>query len=193
MQKWRSIFTAVVLAGAVGYTGFAVGGALHKSTPTPTSSQGSSSPISSASASSGLGLQVGDMAPNFSLKTTTGTTVSLSSLRGHPVWLNFWATWCPFCNQEMPIIKKIQTADHAKIDIYGVDVQEPASKVIPFVKKKGLNYPILLDSQGAVAADYGATGLPLSIFINSSGKIAAIRVGAFLTKSQAMADVNKAL
>ncbi|MDA8192912.1 MAG: TlpA disulfide reductase family protein [Thermaerobacter sp.] len=195
MANIRSAATAVVLAGAVGYAGFLVGGAIHR--PQHVAATVSTSPAAPSSASAvpqaPSGLQPGDLAPNFTLKTTTGQTVSLASLRGHPVWLNFWATWCTWCQKEIPIVEKFQTAYHGKLDIYGVDVQEPVSKVTPYMVQKKMNYPVLLDSQGAVAAGYGVQGLPTSAFISPTGKIVYIYVGAFLSYAQANVYVQKAL
>lgn len=190
MAGWRKVATAVVLAGAVGYGGFVVGSALHKNSANASST---ASATQTASASEGVtGLAPGDLAPNFTLTTTSGQTVSLASLRGHPVWLNFWATWCTWCQKEIPIVEQAQGQYRGKMAIYGVDVQEPLSKVLPYMAAKRMNYPVLLDSQGSVAASYGVQGLPTSVFISASGKIVTIYTGAILSFAQAQSLVQKA-
>ncbi|WP_171822610.1 TlpA family protein disulfide reductase [Sulfobacillus thermosulfidooxidans] len=179
-----------VLFGAFIYGGYIVGHSTAHPTATPKPHTSTASQATTqASTSAGTpqsGLVPGQFAPNFTLKTTQGNTVTLAQLRGHPVWLNFWATWCPWCKKEIPEIEQVKSQYGNRIDIYGVAIQQPASTVTQYMIAKKMNYPVLLDSQGSVAASYGVQYLPTSVFISSSGKILAVYTGAFLSR-QAMA------
>ncbi len=135
-----------------------------------------------ATATATSGLQAGQFAPGFTLRTTTGARVSLSQLRGHPVWLNFWATWCPWCRKEIPELEKVQQEYGKQVDIYGVAVQQPQETVSQYMAQAHMNYPVLLDAQGSVAALYGIEFYPTSVFISPGGKILAVYQGAFLSE-----------
>ncbi|MCY0864784.1 MAG: redoxin domain-containing protein [Sulfobacillus sp.] len=180
MGGTRQVLTMVVLAGALVYAGYLIGHRVRTATEkTP--------PVATAAASttSTVGVAPGDIAPNFTLTTSTGQTVTLSQLRGHPVWLNFWATWCPYCNKEIPIVEQEAVTHQGQLDVVGVDVEESASKVNTFMTAHHMTYPVVLDSQGAVSASYGVTGLPTSVFIRPDGRVGALYTGAILSVSQA--------
>ncbi|WP_242968670.1 TlpA disulfide reductase family protein [Sulfobacillus sp. hq2] len=185
MKRWAGW---IVLLAALIYAGFLVGRGTKPHTVAAPKTK------STASASTAqYGLTAGQFAPNFTLTTTAGQTVSLASLRGHPVWLNFWATWCPWCNKEIPQIEKVQASYAGRIDIYGVDVQQSQATVAQYMKAKGVNYPVLLDTQGAVAAAYGVQGLPMSVFIGPHGRIRAIYSGALLSPQSIAPYLHKLL
>lgn len=170
----KKILTALVLGGVVVYAGFLVGHARNGTRTAETHSSAVS-----------VGDQVGDLAPNFQLQTTTGQTVTLKSLRGHPVWLNFWATWCPWCKKEIPVVAEEYAQHHGAVDVVGVDVEEPSHTVKSYIKSHGLRYPVVLDSQGSVSASFGVTGLPTSVFIRPDGRIAEVYTGAIDTPMSA--------
>ncbi len=174
----RKVATWTVVGLAVVYSGFLV----HRSIGVPHATAGGQSRLQHAQ----VGFLPGDVAPSFTLQTTAGQTVTLASLRGHGVWLNFWATWCPHCKQELPIVEQEQRVYGNKVDIVGVDVQESRAKVQQFAQSLGLTYPIALDSQGSVAANYGINGLPTQVFIAPNGVIKAVYEGAFQNPSQAL-------
>ncbi|MCL6563618.1 MAG: TlpA family protein disulfide reductase [Firmicutes bacterium] len=155
----------------------------------PASPKASALPSASTEAAP---LSVGQPAPNFTLTTASGQTVSLSALRGHPVILNFWATWCPWCKQEIPAFEALKRQYGSRIALYGVDIQETPATVSGWLKSHPLNYPILLDTSGGVAADYAVQAVPTTVFISPSGKIAAIHLGAF-SDQQAMAPYVQSL
>ncbi len=114
---------------------------------------------------------VGKPAPAFSLLNLRGRTVPLSSFRGHLVVLNFWATWCQPCQEEIPQLIKLQRQAGTALTIVGVDRMEPANEVATYVKRVGIDYPVLLDSTGHVSAIYGVTGQPESFWISPSGTL----------------------
>ena len=88
--------------------------------------------------------------PDFTLETVDGKTVSLSDYRGRPVVINFWATWCAPCREEMPLLQ--ETYDAHRDDglvVIGVNVRETPEKVKRFLAEVGVEFPVLLDSEGA--------------------------------------------
>ena len=112
-------------------------------------------------------LAVGDNAPTFSLLDLDGNTISLGDLlKGKEVILSFWASWCPECRQQMPILNGFAKEYRDKIEIIGINIQEPKNVVASFVKNIGVGYKILLDSKGQVSRLYGVIGVPTNILIN---------------------------
>lgn len=110
------------------------------------------------------------IAPEFSLKATDGSQIGLSDFRGREnVLAVFWATWCPYCIEEIPDLNKI--VDTGKVKVLGIDVKEDAGGVKSFAQKKGIKYNILIDADGKVAQEYGVVGIPLNVLIDKEGKI----------------------
>jgi len=120
--------------------------------------------------------QKGFTAPDFALLNLKGEEVSLRDFGGQPVLINFWATWCPPCREELPAI---QTMHHNSDDlvVLGVNFQEGLADVRPFVEEAGLTFPILLDEEGRVAKAYRARSLPTSFFLSPDGIITAVHIG----------------
>jgi|SRR5690348_8241518 len=120
---------------------------------------------------------VGRPAPAIQLPTLAGSEASLSDYKGRPVVVNFWATWCEPCKQEMPALQAA-AASHPDMVVLGVDNVESAVKVKPFVDQLGVRFPILLDEDGSVMERYQVTGLPTSFFIDRSGTLRSLYRGA---------------
>ncbi len=117
-------------------------------------------------------------APEFELKDTAGMVVRLSELRGKVVFLNFWATWCPPCIEEMPAMEKLhQEFGQEGLIILAVNFQERLDRVKQFFSEHNLTFTGLLDSDGKVAEMYQAWALPVSVIINKRGEIAARAIG----------------
>ncbi len=117
-------------------------------------------------------LAVGDNAPTFSLLDLDDNTISLGDLsKGKEVILSFWASWCPECRQQMPILNGIAKKYRDKIEIIGVNTREAKKIVISFVKDIGIEYKILLDTEGQVAKIYDVVGVPTNVLINKEGLI----------------------
>ena len=115
---------------------------------------------------------------DFKLQTPAGAAVSLSSYAGKVILLNFWATWCPPCRNEIPSIESLYTKfkDQGFV-VLGVDLQEDPASVSDFVKKYAITYPVVLDQTGQVASQYGARGIPLSFLIDRKGQITSGAIG----------------
>ena len=123
----------------------------------------------------------GAPAPDFSLKSLDGQQVSLSQLKGHPVLINFWASWCPPCRLEMPDLVKAYTAHRAEgFVLLGINATplDSLPDVKAFVKEFSMNFPVLLDADGSVEALYRLRGLPLSVFVDRQGIISRLNIGA---------------
>jgi len=142
------------------------------------------------------GTQVGDLAPDFQLQDLDGQTISLSDLRGKPVLLNFWATWCGPCVHEMPFIQEIYelwTGKSPSVMVLTVNVKESSSRVKEFMKSYGLSFPVLLDTKGSVAAKYNIRGIPTTFLIDKDGIVQGIKVGAFRNKEEIEASIRMVL
>ncbi len=142
--------------------------------------------------SSMVGFQLTE-AQTFTLKSPDGSVVSLAQTLSQKksVLVNFWATWCSYCMEEMPDLIKLQTRLGSKdFTVIGVDSGESASQVAETMKKKGINFPIALDEDMTVAQSYGLVGIPTSFLISSDGKIIG-QYSGFTPKL--VSDVEKSL
>jgi peroxiredoxin len=120
------------------------------------------------------------VAPDFTLQTLDGSDVTLSSLRGKVVVVNFWATWCPPCVREMPrLVRVSETYRDQGLVVLGVNTtyQDDPAKVRQFVRDNGVSYPILLDPEGAVSQLYPARLIPTTYLIDRNGRIVHTKVG----------------
>lgn len=125
---------------------------------------------------------IGRTAPSWSEPTSGGGTISMDSLRGKPVYLNFFATWCPPCNEEAPDVNALQKQYAARgLQVVGIDELEDAKKAAQFVKKYGLVYPAVVDD-GTLQSEYSVNGLPVHVFIDRSGVIRKIVQGEMSKK-----------
>jgi len=126
-------------------------------------------------------LVVGKQAPDFTLPTLNGTEVSLSQFRGQPVLINFWASWCLPCREEMPELVRAYESHKAEgLMILGLNLtySDSVSDAQAFAEEFNITFPVLLDEDGAVVERlYRIPGIPTSIFINRDGMIERIHVG----------------
>jgi peroxiredoxin len=116
-------------------------------------------------------------APDFTLTDLNGNQVSLGDFSGQPVVVNFWATWCPPCLAEMPLLAEAYQREGGKIVFLAVSVDEPDSTVRRFAEKNDINLTILLDGGGRVASDYKVRGIPVTFFISRDGEVVVRYVG----------------
>ncbi|MCJ7605725.1 MAG: TlpA family protein disulfide reductase [Dehalococcoidales bacterium] len=135
----------------------------------------------------------GRAAPDFELTSLAGQTVALSELRGSPVVLNFWATWCGPCRLEMPFLQMVHDSDAWRQEglvVMGVNIQETAELVEMFMTDFGLTFPVLLDFSGNTARQYNISGIPATFFIDKGGIIQKIKVGAYTNIAALENDVE---
>jgi cytochrome c biogenesis protein CcmG/thiol:disulfide interchange protein DsbE len=126
--------------------------------------------------------QVGFAAPDFTLETQDGGTISLADLRGQVVLINFWATWCPPCRAEMPAIQQVYDQYRERgFTVLAVNQQEGATQVGPFADQMGLTFPILMDRDGSVSARYQVNGLPSTFFVDRAGVVQNVTLGGPMT------------
>ncbi|GGF10276.1 thiol:disulfide interchange protein tlpA [Halobacillus andaensis] len=120
------------------------------------------------------GLQVGDQAPDFELETLDGESVKLSELKGQKVFLNFWATWCPPCKEEMPEMEKFHNEYGDEVVVLAVNATETESNesdVDKYIEEEGYTFPVLLDKDSEVNNDYQAMSIPTTYFIGTDGQV----------------------
>jgi cytochrome c biogenesis protein CcmG/thiol:disulfide interchange protein DsbE len=126
-------------------------------------------------------------APDFMLPDLNGQSVSLSALRGRPVLLNFWATWCGPCRSEMPYLQELQMDPAWRergLLILAVNLQEPETTVSKFMADNGFSFTVLLDARGEAGRLYNVASIPATYIIGKDGIIKNSRVGAFANKAQ---------
>lgn len=109
--------------------------------------------------------------PNFTLPDLEGQMVTLSEFKGQrPVLLVFWATWCPYCKEEMPNLMALKEKYGDRLQILAIDIQESRQKVASYASGQNFNFPVLLDEEGEVAEQYGVAGVPTLVLIDKDGK-----------------------
>lgn len=120
-----------------------------------------------------LALEPGIDASNFELPSYKGTTFKFEELKGKEgALLVFFASWCGQCNKQIPKIKEFATLSQEKgIEVIGISLQESPNAIKKFVKKKSIEFPVLLDAEMQVAAKYGVSGIPTLIGVNAKGKV----------------------
>jgi len=121
---------------------------------------------------------VGHPAPNFSLAmlgpTTGKSALSLADFKGKAVVLNFWASWCAPCQEELPLLEstwKRMQAQGKNVIFLGIDFQESNSAATSFLQQNNITYQAVLDTNGSAASKYGITSLPDTIFIDRNGLV----------------------
>ncbi|WP_066174725.1 TlpA disulfide reductase family protein [Bacillus marinisedimentorum] len=164
MKKWIAI---LLIAGLIGYGLYDV--ILNDSDATDSSEEGT------------IGLEKGNIAPDFELTTLEGEQVRLSDYRGQKVIINFWATWCPPCRAEMPDMQSFYEKSGDKVEILAVNAtmsEKKEENVAEFVENFGLTFPILMDTENNVNRKYSIVSIPTSYFVDSNGKVFTKFTGA---------------
>ena len=146
------------------------------------------------------GAALDEDAPNFTARVVANgeglraeaggapETLELSSLRGRPVVLDFWATWCGPCQAQSPIVNAVaQRYKDKGLAVVGVNTSDEDGLAARFVKKKGHGFPIVYDENNTIAKQYGVSNLPTLIVISKTGKIVAVRRG--VTSDSALDEI----
>jgi thiol-disulfide isomerase/thioredoxin len=121
---------------------------------------------------------VGSAAPDFELSNLDGAYQKLNSLKGEPVIINFWATWCAPCKDEMPLLERYGKKYNGKLVILGVNSEEKADVVKSFINEMGITFPILLDQSGIVSGRYFVKDFPYTFFVDADGVLRGQHIGS---------------
>jgi len=138
----------------------------------------------------------GFLAPDFTLETLQGETVTLSDLRGKAVVVNLWASWCPPCRAEMPALQAAYEADRDRgLEILAVDMtyQDTEQDALRFIQEFGLTFPIALDRDGTVARQYLLRALPSTFFVGPDGVITKVVIGGPMSEATIRTNVRDML
>ncbi|MBI2092540.1 MAG: TlpA family protein disulfide reductase [Deltaproteobacteria bacterium] len=119
----------------------------------------------------------GDFMPQFSLLDTKGNKINLSDFRGQPVLIHFWATWCPQCVEEIPLLNNF-AASSSKIKVLAVSEDEAKEAVAEFFRGLEPSFPVLMDSEGLVADTYKSYKVPETFLLDENGKFLHRFIGA---------------
>jgi len=140
---------------------------------------------------------MGTQAPDFTLSDLEGGEVSLSSLRGKVVFIDFWATWCPPCRESLPHTQSLSQHERAKsgdLVVLAVNAQEAPDKVKKFMQDNNYSFRVLLDKDGKVLDSFKVRGIPTFVLIDREGKVAWVQVGFGPGTEKALEEaVSKAL
>lgn len=126
-------------------------------------------------ASSGL---EGQLAPDFALKSSTGENLRLSEYRGDVVMLNFWATWCGPCRQEMPLLDELyKRYERVGFNLLGVNIDDDSRRAMQMIEELGVNFPVLFDARKEVSKLYEVEAMPVTVLIDREGNVRYVHHG----------------
>ena len=126
-------------------------------------------------ASSGL---TGQAAPDFALKSSGGENLRLSEYRGDVVMVNFWATWCGPCRQEMPLLDELYSRyERVGFSLLGVNIDDDSRKAMNMVSELGVSFPVLFDARKEVSKLYEVNAMPVTVLIDREGTIRYVHHG----------------
>lgn len=136
--------------------------------------------------------QTSQAAPDFSFTYLDGTKSRLSELRGKPVFLNFWATWCPPCVGEMPHFNAVYPRYKDKINFLAISLDDSMQEANAFMQQKGYSFPAGYGNVNDIAGKYEIQGIPTSLLLDANGNVIASKVGA-MTEADLETFLQKAL
>jgi peroxiredoxin len=120
----------------------------------------------------------GSTAPDFTLKSSSGRNLKLSEFRGQVVMINFWATWCGPCRQEMPLLNRIQEQYRkAGFILLGVNIDDRPEAAQSMARDLGVSFPVLFDTEKRVSRLYDVNAMPSTVLIDRDGKVRYIHLG----------------
>jgi len=167
---------------------------LRAKTPEAVVSQQATTGAQSAEASARnlpVAPRVGFLSPAFSLKTLDDKVISLAEFKGKPVILNFWATWCAPCRDEMPLLQQLhdQKAKEGLV-VIGINSGETGRIIDRYVDQLSLTFTVVTDREKEATNAYGIVGLPTTFFIDREGVVRSVRVGAYSSLQELLTSVR---
>jgi peroxiredoxin len=134
---------------------------------------------------------IGDAAPDFSLPTLTGEKVTLGAFKGKAVLLNFWASWCTPCREELPELQKMYQKYHKQgFEVIGINIDKKQANAEKFVQRFALSFPVVLDPDSSTISKYEGRAMPTSYLIDRQGMIRQVFFGFNQKK---LPDMEKAV
>ena len=131
--------------------------------------------VASSLASSGL---EGQPAPDFALKSSTGENLRLSEYRGDVVMINFWATWCGPCRQEMPLLDQLYSRyQRVGFNLLGVNIDDDSRRAMRMIEELGVNFPVLFDARKEVSELYEVDAMPVTVIVDREGTVRYVHHG----------------
>ncbi|WP_018752213.1 TlpA family protein disulfide reductase [Paenibacillus sanguinis] len=137
-------------------------------------------------------LDAGQAAPLFEAVDSEGSRISLAASQGKAVVLNFWASWCGPCVNELPLIERLAQEQASKVSVLFVNVGESRGTVNEFLTGHGFEFPVILDATGRIAELYGVTSLPTTYIIDPYGNIAQPIFGEITSTAQLQSYIDEA-
>jgi peroxiredoxin len=126
-------------------------------------------------ASAGL---TGQLAPDFALKSSTGENLRLSEYRGDVVMINFWATWCGPCRQEMPLLDELyKRYNRVGFNLLGVNIDDDSGRAMAMVQELGVDFPVLFDARKEVSKMYDVSAMPVTVIVDRTGQVRYVHQG----------------
>ncbi len=120
----------------------------------------------------------GQVAPDFVLKSSSGENLRLSEYRGDVVMVNFWATWCGPCRQEMPLLDDLYARyNRVGFNLLGVNIDDDARRAMQMIDELGVNFPVLFDDSKEVSRLYQVEAMPVTVLIDREGKVRHVHHG----------------
>ena len=133
-------------------------------------------------------------APDFALPRREGGELRLSDLRGQVVMINFWATWCGPCRQEMPLLQQLQSKfEPLGFTLVGINVEQDSAAAEQWLAKVPVSFPIVFDRGNRVAASFGVEGMPSSVFVDRAGIVRHVHQGYRPGDEASYADTIRSL
>lgn len=119
-----------------------------------------------------------EMAPDFTLKSLEGSNLRLDEYKGQVVLINFWATWCGPCRQEMPLLDQLYTRyERVGFSLLGVNIDDDSARAMEMIKELGVSFPVLFDARKEVSRLYNVDAMPVTVLVDREGTVRFVHKG----------------